>query len=242
MKVFISPAKKMTTGQPGIRNPHYIEECISIANELKAKDAQTLARILEISKPLAELNTQRYADFTQENLEHHGEAALFTYAGDVYQHWQPTQFDHEAIDFIDEHFLIVSALYGLLRPLDRMLPYRLEMKNKVYFKGQLVQKFWHNRLTDQLKEINEPIVLLCSQEYQKALNLTGKHVIEINFKEWRDDQLKTIAVNAKRARGMMAAFISQNQIIEPNDLKGFDSGDYKWSSNHSNERQLTFIK
>lgn len=242
MKVFLSPAKKMVSGKPGIRNPKFINECVEIANTLQQESTQDLARLLEVSSTLAELNTKRYKNFSRDTLINDGEAALFTYAGDVYHHWQPDQFDNKEIDFIDEHFLIISALYGLLKPMDKILPYRLEMKNKFYFNGQHISKYWHDHLGNYMSDIKEPIVLLCSNEYQKALNLNGHDVTNIKFQEVRNGILKTIALNAKRARGQMAAFITKNQIQKSHDLKGFNAMGYTWSKQHSHDNTLTFIK
>lgn len=242
MKVFLSPAKKMVAGKPGLRNPMFLNECVEIAQTLRSKSSKDLAKLLEISAPLAELNTKRYQDFTKNTLIKDGEAALFTYAGDVYHHWHPDQFNQNDIDFIDDHFLIISALYGLLKPMDKILPYRLEMKNKFYYNDQLISKYWHNRLKDFMSKINEPIILLCSNEYQKALNLTGHDVTLIKFQEVRNGAIKTIALNAKRARGQMAAYITKNKIQTVEDLKGFNEMGYQWSKAHSAQNTLTFIK
>ena len=232
----------MVAGKPGLRNPMFINECVDIANILQQTPSKELAKLLEISPALAELNTKRYQAFSKEALINDGEAALFTYAGDVYHHWQPDQFNEAEINFIDEHFLIISALYGLLKPMDKILPYRLEMKNKLYFKDQLISQYWHNRLHDVMAEIKEPIVLLCSNEYQKALNLKGHDVTLIKFQEVRNGVLKTIALNAKRARGQMAGFITKHKINSVSDLKDFDEMGYCWSKQHSNSTTLTFIK
>ena len=242
MKVFLSPAKKMSSGKPGIRNPMFLNECVDIAKELQKESRKELAKLLEISPSLAELNTERYQSFSKEHLINDGEAALFTYAGDVYQHWQPDQFNQEEIEFIDKHFFIISALYGLLKPMDKILPYRLEMKNKFYYKEQLISKYWYQRLTSIMSEIKEPIVLLCSDEYQKALNLSGHDVTHVKFQEVRNGLIKTIALNAKRARGEMAAFITKNQIQNINELKEFNAMGYEWSESLSKENTLTFIK
>lgn len=242
MKVFLSPAKKMVSGRPGLRNPMFLNECVDIAHTLQTKSTKDLAKLLEISAPLAELNTKRYKDFSKDALINDGEAALFTYAGDVYHHWQPDQFSDSEISFIDEQFFIISALYGLLKPMDKILPYRLEMKNKFYYQDKLISQYWHSKLQTIMKSIDEPIVLLCSQEYQKALDLNGHDATLIKFQEVRDGKIKTIALNAKRARGQMAAFISKNKLQSVEDLKSFDDMGYRWSIEHSDKKTLTFIK
>jgi len=242
MKIFLSPAKKMVAGKPGLRNPMFLDECVDIAKILNQTSTKDLTKLLEISPALAELNTKRYSDFSRDTLINDGESALFTYAGDVYHHWQPDQFNEEEIGFIDEHFLIISALYGILRPMDKILPYRLEMKNKLYYQDKIISQYWHDRLNTFMSNIKEPIVLLCSNEYQKALNLKGHDVTHIKFQEVRNGVLKTIALNAKRARGQMAAFITKNKIQKVDELKQFNDMGYNFSESCSTENTFLFIK
>jgi cytoplasmic iron level regulating protein YaaA (DUF328/UPF0246 family) len=138
MFILLSPAKKLQAAQKGKTLPHFLKETLNIANQLQTYSTSELNQLLHTSQNITAQNIQRYKSFNQNNLIQDGTAALFTYAGDVYRYFDPAQFDKDAVEYIQSHFAIITGLYGILRPLDKMLPYRLEMKNKLYVEDTLL--------------------------------------------------------------------------------------------------------
>ncbi len=245
MFVLLSPAKKLQEAPTGTNVPHFIKEAEQIANEIRPLSKQKLQVLLGTSQAITTLNQERFENYSSKNLIEYGTMALHTYAGDVYKFFNPSQFDQSHINYINTHFGIISGLYGILKPHDKMLPYRLEMKNKLYVNNLILTQFWRKRLTKYLQDIlapNTPIIMLCSNEYANAISNEGLNLIQVSFKELRDGTLKTIALNAKRARGMMAAYITQRKIQDHLELKNFNEANYQFSRKLSSDNHFVFIK
>ena len=246
MFVLLSPAKKLQTARSGQTLPHFTKESLIIAEKLQSYSSSQLHQLLHTSQSITEQNIKRYKAFNKTNLEQHGTAALFTYAGDVYRYFEPSQFDEDTLHYIQSHFAIITGLYGILKPLDKMLPYRLEMKNKLYIDETLLTHYWHQKLSKHIKTLlpndSSPVILLCSNEYSAAINTKELNTISVEFKEKRDGALKTIAVNAKRARGMMAAFIAKNRAENIEDLKHFNASGYTFEPSQSSNQRLLFVR
>ncbi|MAH61697.1 MAG: hypothetical protein CMF42_05370 [Legionellales bacterium] len=246
MFVLLSPAKKLQQGPIGTTIPHFLEESLAIADKLKTFSHSELHQLLHTSQKITEQNIQRYQSFSKAQLMHEGSAAIMTYAGDVYRYFNPQQFDASEQEYIQSHFGIITGLYGLLRPFDKMLPYRLEMKNKLLIDNTLLTHYWHQRLAQYLSQErlapNTPVIMLASNEYSAAIDNQTLNIIQVDFKERRDNTLKTIAVNAKRARGMMAAYIVKTKPQCIQDLHGFDDGGYRFVPDQSTYSHLLFVR
>ncbi|MCL4109874.1 UNVERIFIED_CONTAM: hypothetical protein GTU68_028783 [Idotea baltica] len=205
---------------------------------------------MKISKNIADLNVERFHDFSSEFNTENSKPAILAFKGDVYLGLEADQFTSSEMDFAQDHIRILSGLYGILRPLDLMQPYRLEMGTSLKTtRGKNLYEFWKSRITDLLNDDiadhkNKTILNLASNEYFKAIHkkkLNG-NLLTANFKEERDGELKFISFNAKKARGMMSKFIVNNNIDNENDLKGFDTEGYYFSQEHSSPSEWLFIR
>ena len=230
--------------------PVLLQRSDTLANNLRRKSADDLAALMGVSDSLAELNYERYQRFSLPFALDNARRALLTFSGDVYtdiavEHYQKADFD-----FAQRHVRILSGLYGLLRPLDLIQPYRLEMKTPLKTaQGDNLYQFWGHDITHQLNETLQEeraptVVNLASQEYSKAIDeqqLRATIVTPV-FKETKGDQLKTVAIYAKRARGKMANFIIQHRIDTPEQLKTFQEDRYEYHEELSSPNEWVFIR
>ena len=252
MKIVISPAKsldfesKAPTSQftEGI----FLEEASTLNAVLKKKSPKKLSELMSISSNLGELNWQRNQDwqlpFTLENARQ----AIFAFKGDVYIGLDAYSMPLDKIEQLQNKLRILSGQYGLLKPLDLIQPYRLEMgtKLKIGRKENLYQ-YWDTKITDELNSEladNEVFVNLASNEYFKAIKpkLLKEPVITPVFKDYKDGKLKMISFFAKKARGLMVRYIIDNNIEMVEDLKGFNSEGYAFDANLSTENELVFTR
>lgn len=251
MITIISPAKTMnfdTKSSDNSTNPLFekeVSEIISICKKLSRED---LKKLMSISDKLADLNYNRFQNFF--NLSSDEKQALFAYNGDVYENIDTENFSNEDCDFAQNHLRIISGLYGVIRPLDLIRPYRLEMGIKLNnVMGKDLYAFWKEKITNYFNdEINNHtskiLINLASNEYSNAIdrkNFKGK-IIDIIFKENRGGVLKIIPINAKRARGLMTDFIVKNRIVLAEGLKGFDVKGYRFEESSSKEHEYLFVK
>lgn len=254
MKVVLSPAKSLNFEETpptkdytqGVLN-HEAEKLMKV---LKKKTPKKLKDLMSISNQLAELNYERNQVWETPFSLDNAKQAIFTFTGDVYVGFEAESISDKALSFAQKHLRILSGLYGILKPLDLIQPYRLEMGTPLKTsRGDNLYQFWKDRITDVLnKELTEeenPIVLnLASNEYFKSLNtkkLKGK-VVEVDFKDFKNGKYKVISFFAKRARGAMARFICDHQIEKIDDLEAFDWEGYQISKDHSTEKKLTFLR
>lgn len=221
----------------------FVKEAEYLANKLKKFSAKKLKSMMSISDDLAQLNAERFAQWSLPCTEKNSKQAVYAFNGDVYQGLSAPSISEEDIEFAQDHLRILSGLYGILRPLDSIQPYRLEMGTSwaITPKKNNLYKYWKSTLTERLKadiaEVDAKFVLnLASQEYAKALDL--KHIgipaISPDFKEERGDKYQMISFFAKKARGMMAKYAIENRIQNPEELKGFDSEGYHFNESLSN--------
>lgn len=249
----ISPAKKLDFEPIAIGNysqPKLLDESHQLLDEVRLLSSDDLQSLMGISDKLAQLNFERYRDmefpFTLDNAKQ----ALFAFKGDVYAKMAPEQFDSDEVAFVNNHLRILSGFYGVLRPLDLMQPYRLEMGTKLKNKkGKDLYAFWHKTivsfLNDELKRIGTDILVnLASGEYFSAIDMEQLNAkkIDIVFKEEKNGKYKVIGINAKRARGLMVRYIVQNRITNPKALKEFDFVDYRFSRELSSDEEFVFIR
>jgi cytoplasmic iron level regulating protein YaaA (DUF328/UPF0246 family) len=203
---------------------------------------------MDISENIARLNVGRYKTFSTPFNMKNAKQALFAFKGDVYSGIDAENFSEDDLSFAQDHLRILSGLYGCLRPLDLIQPYRLEMKTKLANpRGENLYKFWGSSITDaineELKKQKYPVLVnLASNEYFKSVKpkmLEGE-LLNINFKETKNGKTRIIATFAKRARGLMADFIIRNRIEKPADLKKFKVDGYRFIGQLSDDKQWTF--
>ena len=254
IKIILSPAKKLAT-KPfdyGVKasQPIFQREVTDLIDVLQKKSASQLQQLMGISERLASLNYQRYQQFNPTRYQaDNAYPALFNFKGDVYQSLDVDSLGDHALDFAHQHLVILSGLYGLLRPFDLMQDYRLEMGTRLQI-GDCpnLYAFWQQQLTSYFnKEFStekKPILInLASMEYAKAIDfkqIQGQ-VIHIDFKEQKPSGLKTIGILAKRARGMMARFILENQVTSTEQLISFSQSGYAFRPDLSNEQRYVFV-
>jgi cytoplasmic iron level regulating protein YaaA (DUF328/UPF0246 family) len=252
MLIVLSPAKSLDYKTPvkvkAPTLPEFVSESAKLIADLKKLAPQEVADLMGLSDQLAVLNVGRYRDWSKKFTDQNSKPAIYAFDGDVYDGFDVKSLNTKAVDFAQEHIRILSGLYGALRPLDLMQPYRLEMgttfKNA---RGKDLYAFWGERVTDSLKQILEkqkkPLLLnLASEEYFKVLQPKKLDcpVIAPVFQDEKDGKYKIISFYAKRARGLMARYIVENRITDPADLKGFNSDGYKYDAAQSKLEKPVF--
>ncbi|MFT4636817.1 MAG: cytoplasmic iron level regulating protein YaaA (DUF328/UPF0246 family) [Verrucomicrobiales bacterium] len=254
MIAILSPAKTLDYSSQSLVSrktmPAFLkdsEELIAVARMLSKKE---LGRLMGISEKLAELNHERFQSWIAPFPKGEAKQALLAFKGDVYQGFEFDLFEKKDWDFAQEHLRILSGLYGLLRPLDLMLPYRLEMGTKLGTKrGKDLYTFWGASLTEALnaalkKQGDDVLVNLASNEYFGAVRpkaLKGQIITPV-FKDTKKGKVKIISFFAKRARGMMADFIIRNGLSKVEDLKAFNVADYAFEAALSSEDTFVFTR
>ncbi|GAA4775558.1 peroxide stress protein YaaA [Stakelama sediminis] len=251
MIAVLSPAKSLDFETPTesahATEPRFSEEAGTLAHAAAKLTAPKLSSLMRISDKLAKLNVQRFRGFDTQPER----AALFAFAGDVYRGFEAKTLDEPAIAFAQEHVRILSGLYGLLRPLDAIRPYRLEMGTRwAPGRTRTLYDFWQGRIADALtgdvvREGSGTVLNLASQEYWAAVS--GKlpqsvRVIEVDFREMRDGEAKFVSFHAKRARGMMARWMCEHHVTDIEAMKGFDSDGYRFDADESDADHWRFVR
>jgi len=254
MLTLLSPAKKLLTIEKPYEGssslPLFQSKAKELATLMKSKSCQDIANLMHLSKPLAQLNYQRYHDFGDATFEQQSYPALFLFQGDVYQGLKAINWDDNSIAFSQNHLLILSGLYGLLRPLDLIQPYRLEMGTKlINSAGKNLYDFWiksiANELNQQLAKSVNPILLnLASDEYFKAVDVKAIKfpIVKVHFKEQTNSVLKVIGIHAKKARGALASYLIQHQLDDVESVKQFNGLNYRYCESKSDQHNLVFIR
>lgn len=248
----VSPAKSLDFKQKANTEtysmPSFLARSEELVEVLRGYDAAALSKLMKISDKLGVLNEERYANWQQPFHLDNAKQAAFAFQGDVYQGLEADSFTEEDWDFAQDHFRILSGLYGILKPLDLIQPYRLEMGTSLKNdEGSNLYHFWGDSLTEELNSLmgEEDVLLnLASNEYFKAIQpkkLKAKVITPV-FKDWKNGQYKIISFFAKKARGMMAAYQIKYRINDPAILKDFNEGGYKYSAEDSNEQQWVFLR
>jgi cytoplasmic iron level regulating protein YaaA (DUF328/UPF0246 family) len=249
MLVVVSPAKKMDMSPVeglAVSQPSFDAETVELAKVARGLDVAALQKLMHISAPLAQLNAERFRDFgTMEK-----KAAAFAFAGDTYQGFDAGSLDADALRWAQAHMGILSGFYGLLRPLDQIEPYRLEMGSRLATpRGKTLYDFWGGRIAEALnaraKETGASCLVNCaSQEYFGAVDLQvlTLPVITPVFMEDKGGQPKVVSFYAKRARGAMARFIVENRLVDPQALFEFDSGGYAYQPEMSAPEKPVFLR
>ncbi len=254
MIVVVSPAKKLDFAsdevKPNWTEPDYLDQSEELINVARKLTRPKIAKLMNISDKLADLNYERYHDFSRPFTLSNAKQAVFAFKGDTYVGLDADTLSDEDLEFAQDHLRILSGLYGILRPLDLMQPYRLEMGCRLNSpKGKSLYDFWDGILTDGLnklmKEQKTDVIVNCaSNEYFKSVkekNLSGR-VITPAFKIVKDGVAKSPGMMAKRARGQMARYIIQNKIENVEDLKKFNTDGYKFMPSLSDDNKFEYHK
>jgi len=254
MLIVVSPAKSLDfeTKAPTRKftDPQYLAESTQLVGQLQKLSPEDFSELMHISSDLGELNHMRFANWHTPFDLKNSKQAIFAFKGDVYIGLEAEKFSRADLNFAQNHLRILSGLYGLLRPLDLMQPYRLEMgskfKNK---KGKNLYEFWDDQLTENLNELFEKdkkpvLVILASIEYFSAIKpkSLNAEIISPVFKDLSNGKYKIVSFFAKKARGYMTAFIIQNKIKNPERLKEFDVEGYRYSEEDSTPTQPVFLR
>ena len=250
MLVLLSPSKKLDEKsdfpKDGLTQPHFIENAVELVDVLKTLQPEDLTNLMGLSEKLANLNYERNQAFSVPFTADNARPALFLFKGDVYDKMDVADYTADELTFAQKHIRILSGQYGLLKPMDLMQPYRLEMGTKLANpKGKDLYAYWGQDLSDNINADagGDVVINLASNEYFKAASAKhiNKRIITINFKQLKNGQLKTIGLMAKRARGMMANYIIHNSITNPEEIKNFAEGGYQFIPDSSDDKVWTFI-
>lgn len=251
MIAVISPAKTLdfeTQNDFDYTLPKFQNKALELIDVLKEKSEEEIQSLMSISDKLANLNVERYNNFAKKKDPQHAKQAIFAFQGDVYQGFEADSLTKTDIEFAQNHLRILSGLYGILKPLDLIQPYRLEMGTSLTVNGSKnLYEFWGDQIAKELNkdlkhQTNKVIVNLASQEYFKAIDTKAlkADVIDVEFKDHKNGEYKVIAFYAKKARGYMSRYIAKNKITDPEDLKGFDYEGYWFDDKESTANKLAF--
>ena len=254
MLTVISPAKTLDYETPSHTDQHTQPRFLEYSNELisvlEQFSVQGIADLMKLSDKLASLNVARYNSWPTRLTTDNAKQAILAFKGDVYTGLDATSLSSDQLNYAQQHLRILSGLYGVLRPLDLMYPYRLEMGTKLDNpRGKNLYQFWDDRLTTSLNEEldrdSSPVVInLASNEYFKAIKpkTLNARLITPVFKDSKSGQYKIISFYAKKARGLMARYIIENEVNAPEALKDFDYEGYRFAESMSEGNTWVFIR
>jgi cytoplasmic iron level regulating protein YaaA (DUF328/UPF0246 family) len=257
MLAILSPAKDMRVEPKGgnatlnYTIPAYSESALSIIAELQRLTRSDLEKAMKISPKLSLLNYDRYANWDINHNTSNSSQAILSFTGEAYRGLNASSLTNNEMEYSQKVLRIISGLYGVVRPLDLIQPYRLEMGTKLGFGGKKnLYDFWGSTITDTINIAveNSPgekiLINLASKEYSSAIDFKRLRcrVIDVSFYEYRNDQLKMITVYTKKARGIFARFLIQNQIENEGDLKAFDLEGYGFDNERSDQSSMIFIR
>lgn len=230
--------------------PQQLKDSEKLIKQLRKLSVEEIKKLMSLSDNLAELNFQRYKDFGLPFNQQNAKQAIFAFKGDVYSGINTSSMTQQDFEYAQNHVRILSGLYGYLRPLDLIQPYRLEMKTKLEnSKGADLYQFWGesitNFLNDEFKTHSQKVLVnLASNEYWKSVQpkKINAKVINVAFKEVKDGKARIIAIFAKKARGMMTDFIVRNRVETVDEIKDFNYENYKFDASASNENSFVFTR
>ena len=252
MLALISPAKTLDyeTALPTdtYTQPRLLQQSQQLIDVCRKLSATEIASLMSVSEKIASLNVERFRDWNADFDFSNARQAMFAFKGDVYTGLDAYDLDDQEINFAQQHLRIFSGLYGLLRPLDLMMPYRLEMGTKLNnTRGHNLYEFWGDIITDQINQdlanIDAKVLInLASDEYYKSVNekkIQGE-IIKPVFLDQKNGKYKVISFYAKKARGLMARYIIKNKLSQVEQLKAFNSDGYYFDTESSSEKELVF--
>ncbi|SCJ12797.1 peroxide stress protein YaaA [Intestinibacter bartlettii] len=248
MKIIISPAKKMNIDDDIFEyrsKPVFFEQAEEIMNYMKNLSYDECKTIWKCSDKLAQLNYDRVVNM---DLDYRLTPALFSYEGIQYQYMGARVLSRDALEYLQDNLRILSGFYGILKPLDGVVPYRLEMQSKfINYKNKDLYEYWADKIANSLFEETDLIINLASKEYSKCVekylkNSPSTKFITCVFGEIKGDKVIEKGTLAKMARGEMVRYLAQNNVYDLEGLKRFDKLGYKYSQEKSNEKTYVFIK
>ncbi|MBS7663722.1 peroxide stress protein YaaA [Pseudomonas lalucatii] len=254
MLMVISPAKTLDYETPPATQrytlPEHLDHAQALISQLRDLSPAQIAELMHLSDKLAGLNAARFGSWTPSFTPDNAKQALLAFKGDVYTGLAAEDFSEADFDFAQNHLRMLSGLYGVLRPLDLMQPYRLEMGTKLANpRGKDLYAFWGERingwLEQALAEQGDRVLLnLASTEYFGAVKrkVLDARIIDTEFKDLKNGQYKIISFYAKKARGLMARYVIKRRLTDPEGLKDFDSQGYRYSAEQSKADKLVFLR
>jgi cytoplasmic iron level regulating protein YaaA (DUF328/UPF0246 family) len=254
MLIVISPAKTLDYETPpktgAFTIPDYLDRSAELIARARHYSALDIAELMAVSMKLAELNFERFAQWHTPFTPDNARQAVLAFKGDVYTGLDAQSLSEADFRFAQEHLRILSGLYGLLRPLDLMQPYRLEMGRKVdTARGRDLYAFWGATITEglnaQLKRLNTPwLINLASNEYFKSVKpkLLEGEIITPEFRDWKNGQYKMMGVYAKKARGQLSRYVIRNRLSDPEQMKAFAEDGYRFNEEMSAGNKWVFTR
>ena len=254
MITLLSPAKKLNFDPLGtqleITQPRLAGDTRAIAGVAKKQSAASLKKLMHISDKLAELNAERFKAFDLDGRSNSAKPAGLTFDGDVYWGLEAKSMSEDTLSYAQDHLRILSGLYGLLRPMDAIQPYRLEMGTKMKNpRGKSLYDFWGSRIAETLESdmsehADQTIVNLASNEYFKAVDQSAlpASVINASFLNVKDGEARSLMYHVKFARGLMARWIMENRLDRAEGLKGFNTEGYAFDAKASTESEMVFSR
>lgn len=255
MLFLLSPAKSLDYDTPtppelsgALTRPQFLDDTAALIDVLRTKSVADIRALMDLSEPLAQLNVDRYAAYRPRFTEHNSKPAVLAFNGDVYDGLDAKTLSADDLAWAQRHVRMLSGLYGILRPLDRMQPYRLEMGTRLATPaGHNLYDYWGDRLALHLNELaraeKAPVIVnLASQEYFRAADrkVLQPRVIDCQFEDWKNGTYKIISFFAKRARGAMARYAIQQRLETPDGLKDFDLDGYRFEPAASSADTFVF--
>ncbi len=252
MLMLVSPAKTLDYETPlpfdEFTQPELLDQSQLLMDELVDLTPKDVATLMKLSDKLSMLNVNRFQHWATPFTPDNARPAMYAFKGDVYTGLDAYSLKKADVNFAQKHLRMLSGLYGLLKPLDLMQPYRLEMGTKFSNqRGANLYEFWGDRITQKINEeaaAKDVVLNLASNEYFKAVKtkqLKGRVITPV-FKDEKNGQYKIISFYAKKARGLMAAYVIKNRIKDVQDIKKFDVSGYKFSPEQSNEKEWVFMR
>jgi hypothetical protein len=254
MLMVISPAKTLDFETPPtterFTQPQFLDHSQELITQLRELTPAQISELMHLSDKLAGLNAARFGSWTPAFTPRNAKQALLAFKGDVYTGLDAQTLSDADLDYAQQHLRMLSGLYGLLRPLDLMQPYRLEMGTKLAnARGKDLYAFWDNRISEWLNEAlaeqgDDILLNLASNEYFSAVKRSALNarVIDTEFRDQKNGQYKIISFYAKKARGMMSRFVISERINNPQDLKQFDVQGYRYSEELSKVDKFVFLR
>ena len=246
MRIILSPAKKMQHDEngPAYRDlPVFLSDAEKIKDSLKEKSFSELKALWACNEKITEQNIERLSSM---NLREKLTPALLSYDGIAYQYMAPTVFETEMLSYVQEHLRILSGFYGIVRPMDGVTPYRLEMQAKLEIDGaKNLYEYWGDRLYKEVRDSSGIIINLASKEYSKCIEKylqPGDRYISCNFFEEQEGKLVQKGVYCKMARGEMVRFMAENRVEEPEGIKDFAVMGYRYAKELSLEKEYIFVR
>lgn len=250
--MLVSPAKTLDYETPlpfdEFTQPELLDQSQLLMDELVDLTPKDVATLMKLSDKLSMLNVNRFQHWATPFNPDNARPAMYAFKGDVYTGLDAYSLKKADVNFAQKHLRMLSGLYGLLKPLDLMQPYRLEMGTKFSNqRGANLYEFWGDRITQKINEeaaAKDVVLNLASNEYFKAVKtkqLKGRVITPV-FKDEKNGQYKIISFYAKKARGLMAAYVIKNRIKDVQDIKKFDVSGYKFSPEQSNEKEWVFMR